>query len=155
MHLKDQDLLQLQSFLTFRLARVHARLNTQAGNLLRQTSDISLSQWRVLAMIGAGGADTVFAADIRRLMGFDKGLFSRTLQGLIKDGLVSSATDIQDHRRQRLSLTEDGREVYDRTLPVMRGRQNKLRAALEPEELTALMSALDKLEAVVAQEDEP
>jgi len=154
MHTKDPELMPLRSFLTFRLARVHARLNTQAGNLLKQTSGISLSQWRVLAMIGSGGEDTVSAADIKRLVGFDKGLFSRTLQGLIREGLVTSVIDAQDHRRQRLSLTEAGRTVYDRTLPAMRARQEKLRAALEPEELAALFSALDKLEAVVAGEDE-
>ena len=149
----EPDLLQLQSFLTYRLARAQARLNAQAGRLLKEASGISLSQWRVLAMIGAGGEDTVLAADLKRMMGFDKGLFSRTLRGMMDDGLVNSVTDEADRRRQKLALTEAGRALYDKTLPVMRARQRRLRAALEPAELDALHSALLKLEA--AADDDP
>ncbi|MEM6825258.1 MAG: MarR family winged helix-turn-helix transcriptional regulator [Pseudomonadota bacterium] len=143
---EEQDLLQLQNFLTYRLARVQARLNAQAVRLLKETAGINLSQWRVIAMIGSGGDDTVLAADLKRIMGFDKGLFSRTVRGLMADGLVTSAVDERDQRCQRLALTNSGRALYNSTLPVMRARQERLQDALDADELVALLSGLDKLE---------
>ncbi|MEM9319975.1 MAG: MarR family winged helix-turn-helix transcriptional regulator [Pseudomonadota bacterium] len=145
----ERDALQLQDFLTFRLAKVQARLNAQAIRILKDTAGISLSQWRVIAVVGAGGENTVLAADIKRVMGYDKGLFSRTLHRLIEQGFVTSQTDTGDQRRQALALTETGKALFDRTLPIMQARQHSLRSALEQDELDALCSGLEKLEAEV------
>jgi DNA-binding MarR family transcriptional regulator len=152
-HSDDPDLTQLQHFLTFRLARVQARLNAQAIRILKETSGIGLSQWRVLAMIGSDETGTARAAEIKRVTGFDKGMFSRTVRTLIAAGLVTSDTVEEDHRRQTLRLTGAGRALYERTLPVMRARQRRLREALDEEELTALFSALRKLEAEVDRQE--
>ena len=143
---EDSDLLQLQNFLTFRMAKVQARLNAQAMRILKKTAGIGLSQWRVIAMIGTGGGEPVLAAEIKRATGYDKGLFSRTLRGLIDDGLILSTTVREDQRRQALCLTAAGAAVYNRTLPVMRRRQENLRNTLEPQEVSALYTALEKLE---------
>lgn len=147
------DLLQLQNFLTYRMARVQARLNAQGMRYLKEKAGISLTQWRVIAMIGSGGEDTVMASELKRMMGFDKGMFSRTVKQLMEVGLLTSGTDETDHRRQRLALTADGRALYQKTLPLMRERQQRLRDAIGEQDLAVFFSALEKLEAAVEQED--
>ena len=51
----DADTLPLQQFLTYRLSRVQAKLNAQATRILREASGITLTQWRIIALVGAAG----------------------------------------------------------------------------------------------------
>jgi DNA-binding MarR family transcriptional regulator len=140
-----QDPLPLDQFLTYRLARVQARLNVQAAVLLKRHAGLTLSQWRIIALIGSGGHTKV--SDFTRSMGLDKGLVSRNVRLLVEKGLVASARDTADLRVQRLRLTRSGQALFEQTLPKMRERQRYLRAALDPSELAVLYGALVKLEA--------
>ena len=146
-----QPELQLQQFLTYRLARVQAKLNAQASRLLRDTAGITLTQWRILALIGIEGLQR--SADLSRLAALDKGMISRNVKLLLQDELVLTEGDENDQRAQTLVLTEKGRKLVDRTLPVMRKRQALLRGALDAGELATLYRALDKLELAADAQD--
>ncbi|MEL6426279.1 MAG: MarR family winged helix-turn-helix transcriptional regulator [Pseudomonadota bacterium] len=136
--------LPVDQFLTYRIARLQAKLNAQAKEVLARTSGLSLTQWRVLAMIGS--REPVRPSDLTRDSGFDKGLFSRTTKSLAAEGLVLATTEPRDHRVQRLTLTPQGRAVFQRTLPTMQARQRALKSSLSEAEAHALMNALEKLE---------
>ena len=139
--IEDQPLHQ---FLTYRLSRVQAKLNAQANALLQSQSGLTLSKWRILALIGATGQTRL--SELARIAALDKGLLSRNLKIMVGDGLVAAKQDDIDHRVQHLSLTPAGQRLFDNTLPKMRQRQARLRDALSPTELEAIYSALDKLE---------
>lgn len=143
---KDEGIetLPLKQFLTYRLSRVQAKLNAQANAILREVAGLTLWQWRVLALVGGAGQTRL--SDLARIAALDKGLLSRNLKGLVAEGLIQSKQDDVDHRVQHLSLTAEGKALFEHTLPKMRKRQQALRAPLTPEELKALYSALDKLE---------
>ncbi|WP_161594621.1 MarR family winged helix-turn-helix transcriptional regulator [Marimonas lutisalis] len=141
--------LPLHQFLTYRLSRVQAKLNAQATRLLRDTSGITLAQWRVIALIGAAGQTRLSA--LAREAALDKGLVSRNLKTLIGDGLVSTRTDDSDHRAQILQLTRTGQDIYERTLPIMQARQKRLRDGLSETELESFRRVLDHLE-IAAEE---
>ena len=134
----------LYQFLTYRLSRVQAKLNAQANALLQKHSGLTLSKWRILALIGAAGQTRL--SELARIAALDKGLLSRNLKVMIEEGLVDAKQDDIDHRVQHLRLTEGGQKLFDLTLPKMRQRQSKLRETLDARELDALYSALDKLE---------
>lgn len=134
----------LHQFLTYRLSRVQAKLNAQANALLQRSAGLTLSQWRILALIGAAGQTRLSA--LVRIAALDKGLVSRNLKILSANGLVHSKQDEMDQRVQHLSLTKKGQALFEETLPKMRERQRHLRAGLDPAELRVLYSALDKLE---------
>jgi DNA-binding MarR family transcriptional regulator len=134
----------LRMFLTYRLSRVQAKLNAQANAILQDHSGLTLSQWRIVALVGAAGQTRL--SDLAREAALDKGLLSRNLKALVADGLVASKQDDIDLRVQHLSLTDRGRAVFDHTLPKMRARQRHLRASLTQSELDSLYSALDRLE---------
>lgn len=134
----------LYQFLTYRLSRVQAKLNAQANALLQEHSGLTLSKWRILALVGAAGQTRL--SELARKAALDKGLLSRNLKIMIEEGLVAAKQDDIDHRVQHLSLTVKGQELFDLTLPRMRQRQSKLREPLDVRELETLYSALDKLE---------
>ena len=136
----------LHQFLTYRLSRVQAKLNAQANAILKRDAGLTLSKWRILALVGAAGQTRL--SELSRIAALDKGLLSRNLKAMVEDGLVASKQDDFDHRVQHLSLTKAGQALFDKTLPKMRARQSKLRETLTARELEALYSSLDKLEIV-------
>ncbi|MEM7270471.1 MAG: MarR family winged helix-turn-helix transcriptional regulator [Pseudomonadota bacterium] len=138
------DAQPLRRFLTYRLSVTQSKLNAQATRYLREQVGLTLTQWRVIALIGGAGETTL--TELCRTSALDKGLVSRRVSALTEAGVINAAEDEQDHRVQRLSLSEKGREIFARTLPKMQARQAFLNASLEPEELETLMRALDKLE---------
>ncbi|MEL7099421.1 MAG: MarR family transcriptional regulator [Pseudomonadota bacterium] len=140
-----EDELPLLQFLTYRISRVHAKLNAQASTLLSDHSGLTLSRWRILALVGAAGQTRL--SDLARAAALDKGLLSRNLKVMVADGLIDAQQDDIDQRVHLLSLTQAGRSLFESTLPRMQERQAKLRASLAPDELTTLYAALEKLEA--------
>ena len=134
----------LTQFLTYRILRLHHALNAQAVAMLAEISGISLGQWRILAMVGSGGALT--ARDVARRTGFDPAFISRTVRSLEERGLLRTARSDADRRVMTIELTAAGVELHDRTLPFMRARQEALLAALAPEERDAIFHIIDKLE---------
>jgi MarR family transcriptional regulator, 2-MHQ and catechol-resistance regulon repressor len=67
------------------------------------------------------------------------------VDNLERDGLVRRERDASDRRIQIVHLTERGREVLDRALPVHVGRVRALMDVLEPDELRALGHLCRKL----------
>ena len=145
--------LPLKGFLTYRLIRLYAQLNAQATQYLSKYADVTLTEWRMIAIIGDSGESTM--TGISREVGVDKALVSRTVKTLIDRKLIDAARDDNDHRVQRLSLTPAGKALFDRLLPRMQARQRFLRAALTPDELAALESAVDKLMVAAEQTEFP
>ena len=146
---ESEDLLR---FISYRISRVHAKLNAQAGHILRNHAGLSLVQWRMLAMIKVLGPN-VSSSDVIEFATVDKGLFSRNLKAMLADGLVSGTADKEDQRRLLLRLTDKGQQLYERTLSVTRCRQDHLTHNLTPEERHALERALDKLEVNAERKD--
>lgn len=139
----------IEQFLTYRMARVQARLNAQVTRLLKDWAGLTLTQWRLMALIGATGRST--AAQLSRHAAMDKGLISRNIKGLAEEGHIAIIADADDHRLQHLELTAAGRAIFERTQPRMLARQDALLARLDDEEVKHFLSALEKLE--LAAED--
>lgn len=140
-----------QDFVTYRMSRVQAQLNAQAGAVLRQHGDLTPARWRILSLI-AGGAPTRLM-EICRLSGMDKGQVSRNLSRLVAAGLLSSERDTNDLRSQRIEITAEGAATVERIFPVMQARHNFLLEQLPDEDLEALRRALDVLEQASAKRD--
>lgn len=138
--------LPLRRFVTYRISRVQAKLNAQASRILQEASGITLTQWRVIALVGAAGQTQ--SSKLSKEAALDKSLLSRNLKTLIEQGVVQSKTDAGDHRVQILSLTGKGRAIFEKTLPVTRARQTQLREGLTDEELRVFHKVLDHLEIV-------
>jgi DNA-binding MarR family transcriptional regulator len=75
----------------------------------------------------------------------DKGQISRVVGQLEDDGLLAREADANDGRRQILSLTESGKELFRQTIEVSEIRQNEILSVLTGDELEALKNTLNKL----------
>ncbi|MFW2588754.1 MarR family winged helix-turn-helix transcriptional regulator [Sagittula sp. SSi028] len=135
---------QLRQFVTFRLARVQAKLNAQSSRILKDHSGITLTQWRLLSLIGAAGSTT--AAHLSREVAMDKGLISRNIKTMVADGYVRVSVDPDDSRAQNLELTESGLDMLNNTAPRMHARQDAIHALMDPEEEAVMNRVLDRLE---------
>ena len=74
---------------------------------------------------------------------------SRAVIVLEKKALIRRQTDPRDSRRQLLFLTEAGRALYARYIPVLQAREAAMLACLSAAERRQLDGLLDKLAAHV------
>ncbi|MEL6233131.1 MAG: MarR family transcriptional regulator [Pseudomonadota bacterium] len=133
----------VETFLTYRLVRTSCRLNAQASRILRDHAGLSLTQWRVMALIGPEGTRTL--SDIARQGLVDKGQLSRCVKGMAATGLIRTAPDPGDQRQSFLSLTPKGRRIFERMLPIMQRRQAHLMDSLSADQRAVIFPALDRL----------
>ncbi len=70
--------------------------------------DLTAMQWRPIAMVARGSADT--PAELARLHGVDTGAMTRTLDRLEAKGLLRRVRSQEDRRVVKIELTELGQE---------------------------------------------
>jgi DNA-binding MarR family transcriptional regulator len=146
----DHGELPLQSFLTYRLARLNAMLNRQAGRILNQHGPLKIPEWRILSLLAAHGE--LNGRRIGEITGLDAGLASRTLFALEQRGLTACSRRADDRRTLWACLTPAGSDLHARIRPLMQARQERLLAALSPEERVGIFRMVDKLMTSVAGE---
>ena len=139
------------TILTFRLSRLQANLNAQAADLLRRHGSVPLAHWRVLLILHDNLATT--QKDIVERAEFDKGQVSRIVERLVNEGLLVSESDSEDKRVLNLHLTNAGREMMSRLIPVMRQRRSHLISPFSDKELATLFDFLDRLDSVSGKLD--
>ncbi|HMA51727.1 MAG TPA: MarR family winged helix-turn-helix transcriptional regulator [Magnetospirillaceae bacterium] len=133
------DLLDLEHFLPYRLSVLANRVSRGFGRLYEERFDLKLPEWRVMAVLGRQPGIT--AREVVELTAMDKVAISRAVARLIEMGRVSAETDSADGRRQRLSLSEAGLDIYRQIIPLARRIENALVAGIEASDL----AVLDKL----------
>ncbi|MEM6275608.1 MAG: MarR family transcriptional regulator [Pseudomonadota bacterium] len=137
---------------SYRISRLHGRLNAQAARILSATAGISLSQWRILVMIDA--ETEISASEIVRLTKIDKAMVSRAIKSLSEAGLVKVVVSKTDQRLHKVRMTDSGRERFMHALPRMLERQKGLVNELDEAEADAFFTILCKLEdAITAMEE--
>jgi len=140
----DTELSQLSQFLTYRISRLHGKLNAQASRILSASVGLTLNQWRMVAFIG--GAGKITASELIHYTAMDKGMVSRNVKSLIESGLVCSVPHNIDHRVHVLRLSRAGRDIFDTALPIMRRRQARLKKDVSDEDLATFRRVMDALE---------
>ena len=141
--LKSDDEFQVGGFITYRLARLQAALNAQAGALLTQHLGITLIQWRLLTLINH--LDVPRPTDIQDVLGMDKSQISRGIKSLAMLEMVEQASSAKDQRVTLLLLTDKGHQVLNKMTPIMKQRQAYLTDVFSSEERDLLDSFLDRL----------
>jgi DNA-binding MarR family transcriptional regulator len=108
--------------------------------LERACPDLTLSQYRLLAMIAAGAER---ASQIAGRLALTKPTVSATIDTLVERGLVSRAVAYEDRRALRLQITDEGRAVFSAAEGAMRERLDDLLARVDdPERVHAALAQL-------------
>jgi DNA-binding MarR family transcriptional regulator len=97
------------------LAQVRARLSNAVDAELAGY-DITAAQWGTLMRIASGACAT--AADLCRNGGCDTGSMTRMLDRLEEKGLIRRVRSTEDRRIVNIELTEAGRALYPKLLPI-------------------------------------
>lgn len=136
-----KDLVPISELLSYRLSRTSSALSRSAALRYRREFDVSLGEWRAIALIAAD--PTLTLGRLARRAGLDKAQMSRVVSKLTERGFVYRTTG--SGRTSQLALTEAGIDVYRGLITAANERNAMFFGALSPEESDALLSAIDKL----------
>ncbi|WP_342739582.1 winged helix DNA-binding protein [Bradyrhizobium sp. B117] len=100
----------------------------------------------VLRGISRNEAGPLTATQLAQLTSSDAFKVARSIELLVRRGLIYRDVDKADRRRASLSLTADGRKVYKDIEKFVVRVERKLMAALDPHEVEVLRRSLDKLD---------
>jgi DNA-binding MarR family transcriptional regulator len=136
--------LELQGYLPYRLAVTYNLVSRAFANQCRETTGLSIPEWRVLAVLGLQTSLT--SQDVVQRTAMDKAKVSRAVSSLVDKGLVLRDGDPYDHRLNRLSMTPAGEEVYRAVVPMARSLEKRLTDQLSDDDMTLFNTMLDRLQ---------
>ncbi len=138
---RDPDF-DLAEFLPYQLAVAAARVSRAFAERYHRDFGISIPEWRVLAHLAQSGAVSV--REIHARVDMDKSKVSRAAARLEAAGHITKRGHETDRRLVELALTDQGRALFARIVPVARAYQDELEAALGAD-AAALRRGLGKL----------
>lgn len=135
--------LTLDRTLSYRLHKLHklSDMGTQYA-YVRETG-LSMSDGRCLTTIGT--FEPLSVKDLAQQANLDKGQASRAAQALVEQGLVSKQHDSADARGVVLTLTEAGRVAFERTMELVKRRNQEIFGCLSADEQETLSALFDRL----------
>jgi DNA-binding MarR family transcriptional regulator len=135
--------LDLQNFLPYKLSRL---INDLSAGLLRTYSPrfaLNVSQWRMLA--AAAQLEPTTVTELTQYSGMDKVTVSRSVREMVERKLLTRVLDENDRRRATITLTAEGRDIYQQIAPLAVEYEKHLLGSLEASERAALNQIIDRL----------
>lgn len=133
----------MEDFLPYRLSILSNRVSRAIAARYAETFDLSIPEWRVIAVLGR--TPNLTAKEIAEATEMDKVAVSRAVARLVSSKRVQARADRDDARRQILSLTAQGESVHARIAPIALASEEKLLSALSAKEREHLDALLDRL----------
>ncbi|TCS97949.1 MarR family transcriptional regulator [Pseudofulvimonas gallinarii] len=142
--MSEPALLDLDRFLPYRLSRLSNRISQQIASTYVDRFDLSVTEWRVMAVLGRYPG--LSANEVAERTAMDKVAVSRAVARLVQQGRLRRDVAEDDRRRSVLQLTAAGRKIYAQVAPEVLATGSRLLGALDRDELALLMALLEKLE---------
>ncbi|MHA7898310.1 MAG: MarR family winged helix-turn-helix transcriptional regulator [Henriciella sp.] len=146
--MSDIPALRLDGFLPYRLSVLSNAVSAKIAKIYQQEFDLSIWQWRIIAVLGERKGLTSTEVAQRTLM--DKPTVSRAAASLIERGILERHIDRDDRRRAPMRLTDEGEAIYAAVLPRALESERELLDALSPDEASTLHRLLSRLSAVAS-----
>jgi len=140
---KHPSILTLERFLPYRLSILSNRISGIIAETYRDKFALSITEWRIMAVLGEyPGAS---ADEVSVKIQIEKSIVSRALQKLLARHLVEREVDETDRRRQNLSLTKTGLEIYKQVVPVSYEYEEQLLECFSQKERETFDKLIDRL----------
>ncbi|MXO74897.1 MarR family transcriptional regulator [Altererythrobacter aerius] len=107
---------RLADFLPYQLSVTSNAVSTRIAEVYRTRFGLRIAEWRVMAVLGDSGART--QRDLAGATLMDKVAVNRACRGLEDRGLASRTANARDGRSHHLELTEEGRAMHGRIMPL-------------------------------------
>jgi DNA-binding MarR family transcriptional regulator len=135
--------LELSRYLPYRLSVASNKASGLIARAYQARFGLTIWEWRVIAVLGAGEAITAQA--ICEATAMDKVTVSRALRALAERSLVRRRTSPSDKRASLASLTPDGQAIYDEIAPAALEWERSLLEGFSAEEERLLGELLERL----------
>jgi len=135
--------MQLKNFLPYQLSVLSNKISSGIAKYYREQHDITISEWRVLAILSDMSHQT--AKELTEHSQMDKVKISRTMKLLESKGLISERTCKEDARARRYNLTINGRQLINEVKPKALDFEKRLISHLSEDELTVFQNCIEKL----------
>tara|TARA_R110002153_G_scaffold19073_3_gene65915 strand:+ start:39065 stop:39550 length:486 start_codon:yes stop_codon:yes gene_type:complete len=145
----ERDVVQLKQFVPYRMVHLAANISLALSKIYKQEFDISIPEWRVLAQLAQ--QQQLYSKDIGEITSMDKSKVSRAVKVLESKQYLIRKTDTKDNRAAYLSLTAQGKTLYQKIVPKALQWERELTGVLDASEHKDLMKILDKLDEQVVQ----
>jgi DNA-binding MarR family transcriptional regulator len=132
----------IRDLLSYRIHQLSSQMSRSAALQYRHHFDVSLGEWRALALLGAGAALSL--NELARAADLDKAQMSRIVAGLDKRELIARDEGTRG-QTVRLTLTRRGQALYRRLIDAALKRNDAFLACLTVQEQKVLDAALVKL----------
>ncbi len=140
---KARFAMSLDRSFTYRLHLLSKLTDRVSQHAYREENGLSISDGRCLATIGS--FEPLSIMDLALQANLNKGQASRAAQALVDLGYVSKEDRPDDGRGVVLTLTPAGRGMWERTMDVIRQRNEQICSCLNPNERQTLSALLDRL----------
>jgi DNA-binding MarR family transcriptional regulator len=140
---KHPAVLTLERFLPYRLSILSNRISGIVAETYRDKFALSITEWRIMAVLGEYPGTS--ADEVSLKIQIEKSIVSRALQKLLARHLVSREVDVTDRRRQNLTLSKTGLEIYQQVVPVSYDYEERLQQCFSPQEREVFDGLIDRL----------
>ncbi len=134
------DPIRLAEFLPYQLSVASNAVSQLIAREYQARFGISISEWRLIAVLGQGAAMTQTALVAATRM--DKVTVSRATKSLVARGLLNRAPSETDGRSHHLQLSDDGKRLYADVVPAALRIERAILAELPPQQHEQLSQLL-------------
>lgn len=138
----------LNLFVPYRMVNLASTISNACSKIYKDDFDITIPEWRILARLAEH--ERLNAKNIGSVTFMDKSKVSRAVKLLEDKGFLLKEKDDKDNRASYLSLTEEGRAIYQKIAPRALEWEKQLISVLDSSEYRDLMRIIEKLDSQVA-----
>ncbi|MCD2179420.1 MarR family winged helix-turn-helix transcriptional regulator [Rhizobium sp. C1] len=132
----------LNHFAPYIMNRVMARWNANLSEELR-ARDITTAKMRALAVLSVSTSLTINELSVLGVT--EQSTMSRTVDSLEEQGLISRTPRPDDLRVRDVSITEEGRAVFNEVWPLMYDGLRQMFRDIDEDEYRAFLNTLHKI----------
>jgi DNA-binding MarR family transcriptional regulator len=142
--MKEPRPLRLDAFTPYRLSIASNTVSDMIASAYRALFGLTIPEWRLVAVLAEHDSISQFGLGAATRM--DKVTVSRAAIALVDRGLVRRAPNPDDKRSHLLSLTAQGRSLYDQVAPKALALEDELLAGFNRAEITQFLAMLQRLQ---------
>jgi DNA-binding MarR family transcriptional regulator len=139
----------LNNFVPYRLNQAAQQTSEALARKYRNQYGLTVPEWRVLAHLGK--YDKLSVRDLEKAIGLDRVAASRAGTSLCSKGWVQKIVNEQDRRLVEFSLTDVGREHYEKVVVLATSTEELLLKTLSKSDQKKLLELLCKVEETARQ----
>jgi DNA-binding MarR family transcriptional regulator len=140
---------ELGGFFPYKLAVASEAFSRQLTEVYRHEYGLSREEWRLLFLLA--DEESITSLELSRRTTLDKVQVTRAAQRLEDKGLIERNTSQEDRRLRIYKCTPEGLTLFQKVLPEVEARAQRILGAMTPEDRTALERGLAALLAAATE----